>query len=189
MNLLTARVYRRLTAMVMGTILVLATGHAFADQPELKSGQPNRVLSLAQTRARRTARCPEAKKADKQPEKGWWDTEPGPADEGMTLPPRFSPKPERDGFRDLESQLRRRAEMILRELVELPAGRDAEARRLESELKQVREEINRLQRDFGRLQGEPREPEPDLFAVLGERLELAQRAIDVQCLIYEPGRR
>ena len=185
MNLLTARLHRWPAAMTLGTILGLAAGHAVAGEPVLKSGRPNGVPLIAQREAAERPDSPRAKETDKQPERAWWDIESGPPDEGMTIPPHRSPKPERDGFRDLESQLRRRAEAILKDLVELPVGLAAEAPRLEAELKRVHEEIDRLHKDFGRLEREPREPEPDPFEVLGERLELAERAIDVQCLIYE----
>ena len=192
MNLLTSRSRRWPTATALVTILGLSVADTAADQPILKSGRPNRVLLLAQREAGERSESPEAKETDEQRERPWWETEPKQRDEQrpgekMTLPPHFSPKPERDGFRDLESELRRRAETILRELVELPAGHDAEARRLETELKQVRKDIERLHEDFGRLERDPREPEPGPFEVLEERLELAQRAIEVQCLIYELG--
>ncbi len=192
MNLLTAHLHRRLTAIVMVIILGSPAARAFAEQPPDKPLDINGPHLFAQREPAERPDSPAAKETGKPPQRAWWDTEPGPLDEqrsveSMRLPPGIPPRPPRDGFRDLESELSRRAEMILRELVELPAGSDAESRRLESELKQVREEIARLHQDFGRPARLPKGPAPDLFEVMGERLELTQRAIDVQCLIYELG--
>ena len=194
MNQITARSRRWLAAMAMVAIWGLATANAVADPPSLKkSGQPNGVLPLAQREAGERSESPPAKENEEQPGRAWWDTAPASPDEQPSGDeyrddnPDLLPKRKQDGLMDLENQLRRRAEMLLRELVELPAGQDAEARRLEAELKQVREEINRLHADFARPERRPEEPGPDLFAVLDERLDLAQRAIDVQCLIYELG--
>ena len=173
------------TAMALVAILGLAVADTVADQPTPKSGQSNRVRVLAQGEAGERSDAADAKEAQKRPDRPWWDTEPGPPDAGMGIP--LSSKQDGDGLLDLENGLRRRAEMILRELVELPAGQDAQARRLESELKRVREEINRLHKDFGGPNLRPEEPAPSLFELLGERLELTQRAIDIQCLIYELG--
>lgn len=190
MNLITIRLRRWQVVTALISILGLAGAHAAADQRTPKSVQPDNVHLVAQREAAQRPDSPAAKETDKQPERPWWEIEPSPrdeqpAEEGMTLPSDFPPKLDRADFRDLEKQLQSRAEAILRELVELPPGSEEAARRLEDELKNVRAEIDRLRRDFGRLDRQPREPEPGPFEVLGERLELAQRAIDLQCMIYE----